>query len=123
MNAFNFLAPHAVIRSALAGMVSLGLLAGCGQSDTSQKTSASSGPAALAVKSGCMACHAADKKLVGPAFQDVARKYQASDEAALIQKVRNGGKGSWGQIPMPPNPNLKDEDAKALVQWILAGAK
>jgi cytochrome c len=77
----------------------------------------------LATKSGCMACHAVDKKLVGPAYQEVAKKYKAADEAMLIDKVKKGGKGNWGQIPMPPNDKLKDEDLKTLVKWILGGAK
>ena len=77
----------------------------------------------LATKSACLACHAVDKKLVGPAYQDIAKKYKASDEAMLVAKVKAGGKGVWGQIPMPPNAAVKDEDAKTLVKWILAGAK
>jgi cytochrome c len=77
----------------------------------------------LATKSGCMACHAVDKKLVGPAYQEVAKKYKASDEAMLVEKVKKGGKGNWGQIPMPPNDKLKDEDLKTLVKWVLGGAK
>ena len=78
----------------------------------------------LATKSGCMACHAVDKKLVGPSYQDVAKKYKASDEAMLVDKVKKGGKGNWGQIPMPPNEGkVKDEDVKTLVSWILGGAK
>ena len=77
----------------------------------------------LATKSGCMACHAVDKKLVGPSYQDVAKKYKASDEAMLVDKVKKGGKGNWGQIPMPPNDKLKDEDLKTLVKWVLGGAK
>jgi len=77
----------------------------------------------LATKSGCLACHAVDKKLVGPSYQDVAKKYKASDEAMLVAKVKAGGKGVWGPIPMPPNVAVKDEDIKTLVKWILAGAK
>ena len=77
----------------------------------------------LATKSGCMACHAVDKKLVGPSYQDVAKKYKAADEAMLTAKVKAGGKGVWGQIPMPPNPKVSDADMKTLVTWILAGAK
>jgi cytochrome c len=77
----------------------------------------------LAAKSGCLACHAIDKKLIGPAYQDVAKKYKASDEAMLVAKVKAGGKGVWGPIPMPPNVAVKDEDIKTLVNWILAGAK
>ena len=77
----------------------------------------------LAAKSGCLACHAVDKKLIGPAYQDIARKYKASDEAMLVVKVKGGSKGVWGPIPMPPNAAVKDEDIKTLVNWILAGAK
>lgn len=77
----------------------------------------------LAAKSGCLTCHAVDKKLIGPAFKDIANKYKASDEAMLIAKVKAGGKGVWGPIPMPPNAAVKDEDIKTLVNWILAGAK
>lgn len=79
----------------------------------------------LAKKSNCLACHTADKKLVGPAYQEVAKKYagQKDAEAKLIAKVKAGGKGAWGEVPMPPNANVKDEDIKTLVKWILAGAK
>lgn len=77
----------------------------------------------LATKSGCMACHAVDKKMVGPAYQDVAKKYTAADEAKLFDKVRKGGKGVWGPIPMPPNAVVKDADLHTLIQWVLGGAK
>jgi cytochrome c len=75
----------------------------------------------LAKKNACTACHAIDKKMVGPAYKDVAKKY-AGDKAAearLVDKVKKGGSGVWGQVPMPPNPNVKDEDAKTLVKWVL----
>lgn len=76
----------------------------------------------LAQKNACTACHAVDKKLVGPAYKDVAAKYKgnAKAEAMLVEKVKKGGVGTWGQVPMPANASLKDEDAKALVKWILA---
>ncbi|MCF8197859.1 MAG: c-type cytochrome [Sulfuritalea sp.] len=77
----------------------------------------------LATKSGCLACHAVDKKMVGPAYQAIAKKYKASDEAILFDKVRKGGKGVWGPIPMPPNVAVKDADLHALIKWILGGAK
>lgn len=79
----------------------------------------------LAKKSNCMSCHLVDKKLVGPSYQDVAKKYagQKDAEAKLFEKVKKGGVGVWGQVPMPPNANVKDEDIKTLVKWILAGAK
>jgi cytochrome c len=80
----------------------------------------------LAKKSNCLACHTVDRKLVGPAYQDVAKRY-AGDKAAearLIDKVKKGGAGVWGTIPMPPNsPTVKDADIKTLVKWILSGAK
>ncbi|HEX8963260.1 MAG TPA: c-type cytochrome [Rhodocyclaceae bacterium] len=80
---------------------------------------------ALARKSNCLSCHAVDKKIVGPAYQDVAKKYagQKDAEAKLVAKVKAGGKGNWGEIPMPPNSAVKDDDIKTLVKWVLAGAK
>lgn len=79
----------------------------------------------LAKKSNCMSCHAVDKKMVGPAYADIAKKYAGDKNAAkeLAAKVKAGSKGVWGQIPMPPNPNVKDADVETLVKWILAGAK
>ena len=60
-------------------------------------------------KYGCTACHAVDHKVVGPAFKDVAAKYKGKDvEAALAEKIKNGGSGVWGQVPMPPNPQVPD---------------
>jgi cytochrome c len=79
----------------------------------------------LATKSACLACHSVDKKVIGPAFQEVAAKY-ASDkdaEAKLVKKVKEGGSGVWGQIPMPPNAAVKDDDIKTLVKWVLAQKK
>ena len=77
---------------------------------------------ALAAKNGCNACHKVDAKVLGPAFKEVAAKYKGDKkaEAMLIEKVKKGGMGVWGQIPMPPNTAVKDEDVKALVQWVLA---
>ena len=75
----------------------------------------------LLTKYNCQACHSVDKKLVGPSYKEVAAKY-AGDTAAtakLEQKVKNGGSGAWGAIPMPPN-NVPDADLKTLVEWILA---
>jgi cytochrome c len=80
----------------------------------------------LAKKSNCFACHTVDRKLVGPAYQDVAKKYAGDKtaEAKLVEKVKKGGIGVWGtSVPMPPNSAVKDEDIKTLVRWILAGAK
>ena len=76
----------------------------------------------LAKKHACTACHAIDKKLVGPAYKDVAAKYAKDPKAPamLAEKVKKGSVGVWGQVPMPPNASVKDEDVKTLVAWILA---
>ena len=70
----------------------------------------------------CLGCHAPDKPLVGPSFREVAAKYRGDPAAAgrLAQKLKAGGQGVWGQVPMPPNPGLSDADAKVLVDWVLA---
>ena len=77
---------------------------------------------ALAKTSGCLACHTVDKKLVGPSYQEIADRYRNDKgaEANLIQKVKAGGKGVWGDIPMPPNAHVKDADIKTMVQWVLS---
>ena len=76
---------------------------------------------ALMQKSGCVACHAVDKKVVGPAYQDVAAKYKGDKDALakLSDKVKKGGSGVWGPVPMPPNAQVSDADIKNLVGWIL----
>jgi cytochrome c len=76
---------------------------------------------ALAKSKNCMACHAIDKKLVGPAYKDVAAKYKgdAKAPAMLAEKIKAGGKGVWGQIPMPPN-NVTPEEASKLAAWVLS---
>lgn len=75
-------------------------------------------------KAGCVACHAQDKKLVGPSFKDIAAKYRGQKEAPaqLAEKVRKGGKGVWGPIPMPPNgaEKISDAELKAALDWVLA---
>jgi len=77
---------------------------------------------ALAAKSGCLACHAPDKKVVGPSYKDVANKYRTDKTAPakLEKKVKEGGVGVWGQIPMPPNSQVSDADIKKLVAWVLS---
>ena len=79
----------------------------------------------LAQSKNCLACHQMDKKLVGPAYKDVAAKYKDDKdaEARLVKKVIGGGTGVWGQIPMPPNPQVSEAEAKTLVKWILAMKK
>ena len=76
----------------------------------------------LAKKHACTACHAVDKKVVGPSFKEVAAKYKGDKkaEAMLVDKVKKGGVGTWGQVPMPPNSTVPDADVKTLVEWILA---
>ena len=77
--------------------------------------------AQLATKYNCQACHAVDKKVVGPAYKEIAKKYAGdqSAEAKLEHKVKNGGSGVWGAVPMPPN-NVPDADVKTLVEWVLS---
>ena len=77
---------------------------------------------ALAKSKNCMACHAIQKKIVGPAYKDIAAKYagQKGAEAKLTEKVLKGGKGSWSEVPMPPNNSMvKPDEAQKLVKWIL----
>lgn len=76
----------------------------------------------LAKKHACFACHATDKKLVGPSYKDVAAKYRSDSGAAarLTDKVKKGSQGTWGQVPMPPNAAVPDADVSALVKWILS---
>ncbi|MEP7303626.1 MAG: c-type cytochrome [Caldimonas sp.] len=79
-------------------------------------------PAEAMTKAGCMACHSKDKKIVGPAFKDIAAKYKGQDVTAkLMDKVRKGGSGSFGPVPMAPNPPsaINDADLKAAIESIL----
>jgi len=81
---------------------------------------------ALAKKSGCLACHSVDKKIVGPAWKDVADKYKgdAGAKANLIAKVKSGGKGTWGAAPMPPySPRVSDANIEKLVDFVLTLSK
>ena len=80
--------------------------------------------AELAKRNACLACHGVDQKSLGPSFREVGARYsgQSGAEAKLMQKLRQGGSGVWGSTPMPPNPTLAEEDARALVRWILSGA-
>jgi len=77
---------------------------------------------ALAQKSGCLACHAVDKKVVGPSYKDVAAKYKGDKaaQAMLEKKVKMGGQGVWGAVPMPPNGAVSDADISKLVKWVLS---
>jgi cytochrome c len=77
---------------------------------------------ALAKASGCFACHSVDKKLIGPGYKEVADKYRGNKGAAaeLVKKVKDGSKGVWGDIQMPPNAHVKEDDIRTIVQWILS---
>jgi cytochrome c len=76
----------------------------------------------LAQKKNCMACHQTDKKVVGPAYKDVAAKYAGQKDAAdkLAQKIVKGGSGVWGAVPMPANPQVSEAEAKQLAAWVLS---
>ena len=76
----------------------------------------------LAKKHACFACHTVEKKMVGPAYKDVAAKYRADKDAPkkLAEKVKKGSQGVWGNVPMPPNSGVPDADVNALVKWILS---
>lgn len=80
---------------------------------------------ALAQKHACMACHTVDKKLVGPAYAEVAKKYAGQADAVdkVTANIKAGGSGKWGPVPMPAQAALSDADAKALATWVLGGAK
>lgn len=93
---------------------------------TTQTSSTVNGAQAMALlnSNACLSCHAVDTKRVGPSFHDIAEKYKGNSDALgkLTSKVREGGSGVWGAIPMPPHPNVDQADAKYMVEWILAGA-
>ena len=76
----------------------------------------------LAQKKNCLACHTVDKKIVGPAYKDIAAKYAGQKDAAdrLADKIMKGGVGAWGQVPMPANPGVSAAEAKQLASWILS---
>ena len=76
----------------------------------------------LATKHACMTCHKVDAKLLGPGFKEVAAKYKGDKtaEANLVSKVKQGGSGAWGSIPMPPHPQVPDAEIKTVVQWVLS---
>lgn len=79
----------------------------------------------LAQKNACTACHVVDKKQVGPAYNDVVKKYAGQKDAVAVlsNSIRKGGMGKWGPVPMPAQPNLSDADVQTLATWILGGAK
>jgi cytochrome c len=78
--------------------------------------------AELAKQKNCLACHQTDKKLVGPSYKDVAAKYAKDKDAVnkLAKKIREGGVGAWGQVPMPANPQVNPQEAQTLAKWVLS---
>ena len=100
------------MKALLVTLAATGALLVAGQASANQ---------ALAQKSGCLACHAVDKKVLGPAFKDVAAKYKGdkSAEGKLVAKVKAGGSGVWGPMPMPANTQVSDAEAKKLAAWVL----
>lgn len=108
------------------GRVVFGAVAVVALAWTAGAYAASSPPAGyrIAQQNACLGCHTVDRKLVGPAFRDIAAKYKgdAGAQARLEKKVRDGGSGVWGVIPMPAHPRMSDGDIKTVVGWVLAGA-
>ncbi|AMV41191.1 c-type cytochrome [Paraburkholderia caribensis] len=106
------------LRAVMGGLVVAGFFNAAHAADAPSR-----GPA-IARANACMGCHAVDRKLVGPSFQQVAEKYKgnAGAEALLARKVKDGGSGVWGAIPMPAHPAMNDADIRAVVDWVLAGA-
>lgn len=100
---------------------SIALIAAAGSLLATQAMAADDG-LALAQKHACMSCHQVDKKVVGPAYKDVAAKYRGDKtaEAKLVEKVKKGGSGVWGPVPMPPNAQVSDADIKTIVHWVLS---
>jgi cytochrome c len=80
--------------------------------------------ATIARSNACMGCHTVDRKLVGPSFQQIAARYKGDAQASarLMRKVKDGGSGVWGVIPMPAHPSMSDADIRMVVDWVMAGA-
>lgn len=97
------------------------ILAACAVAIVSLPAMADTG-ADLAKKNNCMSCHGVDKKIIGPAFKDVAKKYKGNADAValLSKKVKDGGSGVWGPIPMSPNKTISDADIKVMVEYVLS---
>ena len=107
---------------ALLGIVMIPILSKAGVTGTAAPQSgANIKPAGelVAKQNNCLSCHRVDMKLVGPAFQDVAKKYTEADREFLVNKIIKGGKGSWGPIPMPPNP-VDEQQANQVLTWIFS---
>ena len=96
----------------------------CNTPSSERMVRAVGAPMATATQYGCLGCHGLEQGVVGPGFRQIADKYKADKgaEAALMTKIRTGGAGAWGSMAMPPQPGPKDDELKAVVGWILAGA-
>jgi len=103
--------------AALGGVIATGLA-------MAQPAVAAPDGLAIARTNACLGCHAVDRKLVGPSFKEIAARYKSDPkaQAKLESKVRNGGAGVWGAIPMPSHPRMSDGEIRTVVQWVLAGA-
>jgi cytochrome c len=112
----------AMVRASVAIVLGVGALTAGGAA--SAQTSGPPSGQRVALANACMGCHAVDRKLVGPSFQQVAAKYKGDKEAPakLAHKVKDGGSGVWGMIPMPAHPSMSDADIRTVVAWVLAGA-
>jgi cytochrome c len=108
-----------------AGLFAFAVMVVCGlfSSVTARADEAPRGQV-IAQANACMGCHAVDRKLVGPSFQQIAAKYKGDAQAPskLARKVKDGGSGVWGAIPMPAHPAMSDADIQTVVGWVLAGA-
>lgn len=111
----------ATLKNALIPVLASGALFGAMPSAHALDAAAAT---ALAGKGACVACHSAERKLVGPAYKDIAKKYagDANAQAYLAKKIRSGGSGVWGSLPMPPQATLTDAEIGTLAEWVLAGA-
>ena len=100
----------------------VGPVRGAGSAPAAAKDAMHEAAADLAQRNGCLACHGLEKRLVGPAFRDIAARYKQDRgaESQLIAKMREGGSGAWGPTPMPPQTGLAEADARSLVRWVLA---
>ncbi|WP_280155898.1 c-type cytochrome [Piscinibacter sp. XHJ-5] len=105
----------------LAAVIALPARADDNVVDPAPASKPSSATEGLAKSKNCLSCHALATRIVGPAYKDVAARYagQADAEDKLVQKVLKGGAGAWGQIPMPPNTQVSQAEARALVKWVL----
>jgi S-disulfanyl-L-cysteine oxidoreductase SoxD len=108
-----------------AGKATVATAATAAAATPTAAAAAAAKPQDLLARNACTACHAVDAKVVGPSFREIGAKYasRGDAEAYLARKIKEGGQGAWGAVPMPPQPSLKDDDAKTLARWIMAGAK